>query len=327
MPATVTAGASFRAGLRSELLGTYKRMYESIRPRLEVAMGLDFPSDKRSEYYFYWESAPHMARWAYGNDMSEEGFKGIQFEVLNHRWAKAISWQSDDRADDQTRSLLDHARGLGESAALLDERVLWQIIEGTTDAQLLPTIPNAPDGTALHSGSGNARFGETNGNTTVVALATTDATARTGFWTAIGQMRGFQDIQGQPLLDPGAIDGPKLIAFEPGAEDSFTQAFLRELVNDGGTAGAGASNEILAAGHKVTLWSTQRCATTHHIVFLGGAIIKSVFSQLREGMGEVVATNQNSDLARQRDEESIRFKVRKGYGVALPYATMEWAAS
>jgi hypothetical protein len=295
-------------------------MYESLLPRLAIAMGLDFPSDKRSEYYFYWESAPHMARWAYGNDMSEEAFRGIQFEVTNHRWAKAISWQSDDRADDQTSSLMDHARGLGESAALLDERVLWQIIEGSTDRELLPSIPNAPDGISLHSGISTTRFGAgADGNTVDVTAVTTDQTARDAFWEMLGRARLFQDIQGQPLLDPSVLDGPKMIAYHPDDEPHFAGAFLRELVD---TGSAGVSNEIKAAGHQVTLWTTSRCANTHYIMFID-ALIKAVFSQLREGMQEVVATAQNSDVARQQDEESIRFKVRKGYGVALPYASVE----
>lgn len=326
MPAPVVAGSSFRGGLRSELLGTYARQYEGIRATLQGAMTMDIPSDKRAEFYFYWESAPHFARWAYGEPMSEESFKGIQFEVPNHRWAKAISWQADDLADDVTRSLLTHARGLGQSAAMIDERVFFQILLGSTDNDLLPSVPNAPDGSSLFAGTSSTRFGATDGNiVTATTTGVTEDEIRTNYWTARQRFRLFQDTKGQPLLNDGVVDGPALVIFNAANESTFAAAFQRSTfpVPSEASAGAGVSDEIAASGKTPTLRPTQRITDDDWFVFLTSVQLKPIFSQAREALREVIANMQNSDLARQFDEESIRFKMRKGYGVALPYGAIQ----
>lgn len=321
MPAEIAAGASFRGDLRNEVLTTYRRQYQVIQDRLSLAMALDFSSNKRSEFYFYWEAAPHIGRWAYGDTLPFEGFQGIQFEVQNHRWAKGISWFTDDREDDTTGSLMQQARGLGESAAWLDERVLFQFLNGSTDLDLVPSIPNAPDGLPIHSTT--ARFGSAD-NSTAGTIAD-ETNNRAAFWLVMNLWRTMEDGNSQPLLDPNVIDGTKLVIFDSSIEDAFAATFRREQIAvDLGTEGAGASDEIRGAGHKVILWSTSRVETaTEAFYFLGESQLKAVFSQLRSQLQEDTANASNSDIGRIEDKEYLRFKMRKGFGVALPYATVQ----
>ena len=79
----------------------------------------------------------------------------------------------------------------------------------------------------------------------------------------------------------------------------------------------------MAAGLTPILWPSQRITTDDMFTALTSAEIKAVFSQSRLPISEVIATMENSDLARQTDEESIRFKMRKGFGVAEPYALIQ----
>ena len=340
MPSPVVAGRSFIPGLRSELLGTYRRMYEAQRERLARVMNLDLPSTKRTEFYFFWQSAPHMVKWAYGEQMSEGGFKGVRFNITNVRWGRAISWQADDRADDQTNSLLDQARGLGQSAALLDERVLFQIMQGTTDADLLSDaggdpgnestaggVPNAPDGQALFSTTSDgsaARFGATGGNLLTGSALTTgplEASMRTDYWAVREQWGLMQDTEGQPLFNSQDLEGEVVFALAADNWEIATQAFQRSVIPvAAGSGGAGVTDELGARGLTPTIWPTQRITTDDFYSALASVGNRAVFSQSREGINEVIATMENSDIARQSDEESIRFKLRRGYGVAEPYA-------
>lgn len=340
MPSPVVAGRSFIPGLRAELLGTYRRMYEGQRDRLGRVMNLDLPSTRRTEFYFFWQSAPHMVRWAYGENMSEGGFKGVRFNITNVRWGRAISWQADDRADDQTNSLLQQARGLGESAALLDERVFFQILQGTTDGDLLTDssgttpgneetsggVPNAPDGQSLFSTTNDgsaARFGATGGNLltgTAITAGPTEATMRADYWAVREQFGLLQDTQGQPLFGSQVLEGEAVFILAADNWEIATQAFQRSIIP---VSSAGVSSELEAIGLTPTIWPSQRITTDDYFTGLASVPNRAVFSQSREGITEVIATMQNSDLARQSDEESIRFKVRKGYGVGEPYALIQ----
>lgn len=343
MPALVAAGRSFIPGLRAEMLGTYKRQYEAQREKLSVIMSMDLPSTKRTEFYFFWRSAPHIVKWAYGESMPESGFHGVRFNITNVRWGRAISWQADDRADDQTNSLMDQARGLGQSIGLLDERVALQIMQGTTDNDLLSDretgnspepgnentdggIPTAPDGQSLFSTTRdgtNARFGATNGNLltgTAVTTGPTESTMRADYWSAREQFALFQDTEGQPLLNPSIVRSQACFIFAANNWDTAAAAFQRSVIPE---SSAGVSNELNAEGLTPILWPTQRITTDDYFVGLSGVTLKALFSQNRQPIQEFVATKENSDLARQQDEESIRFKTRRGYGVAEPYALLE----
>ena len=341
MPSPVVAGRSFVPGLRAELLGTYRRMFESQRERLARAMALDLPSTRRTELYFFWLSAPHMVKWSYGETMSEGGFKGRRINITNVRWGRAISWQADDRADDQTNSLLDQARGLGQSAALLDERVLFQIMQGTSDADLLTDagadpgnedtaggVPNAPDGQALFSTTrdGSAdRFGASNGNLltgTALTAGPAESDMRTDYWSVREQYGLFQDTEGQPLFNSRDLESQVLFIFAMNNWEIASQAFQRSVIPDQ-AGGAGVSAELIAAGLAPLMWPSPRITTDDYFSALVGAPIRAIFSQSREPINEVIATMENSDIARQTDEESIRFKLRKGFGVAEPYAMIQ----
>lgn len=320
--APVIAGASFAAGLRSEFLSTYRRMLGEKRELLSRVMRLDIPSTRRTEDYFFWESAPHIRIWLRGDTMTAKSFKGVKFSITNFRWAHAIEWYNEDLQDDQTKSLLDHARGLGRSAAILDERVLFQLLREATDLDLLQAQPTAPDGSAIFAttAGGAARFGATNGNLLTGGGVASAAAIRTDYWAAVAQIKQFQDTEGQPLFDDDVTDGAYTVFYGAANEEVFAQAFLREIIQG---SSAGVSDEIRAAGKTPLLWSTQRITDNDWFLAASSAEVKPVFSQLREPMSEVIATMQNSDIARETGLESIRFKMRKGFGVSTPYAAVK----
>jgi Mu-like prophage major head subunit gpT len=318
MAQLVAAGGAFIAGLRAEALGTYRRSYQARRERLSKVMQLDIPSTLRTENYFYYQAAPYMVRWLRGETMQAKAFTGVRYSITNLRWARAIAWMNEDRADDQTGTLVDQARDLGRSAAGLDERVFFQILEAGTNTDLLPSIPNAPDGSALFLGS--TRFGVSAGNI-VTKSGTGIANVNTDFFTVLGTMRQFQDTEGQPLIDDTDIDGAVTVIAHSGAEEVFQKAF-KQTMQVASSGNAGVSNVLKDLARNVTLWLTGRLtgATSTWYQVLEGTPVRPVFSQMREPLQEYFADMSNSDRAKDTGEESIRFYTRKGYGIHLPYS-------
>lgn len=323
----IIAGAAFAAGLRTEFLSTYEPKYSGLAS-IENAMRRDVPSTRENEDFFYWNSSPRFVRWVRGETMPEKAFSGIAYNVVNYEWARAIPWHYADRSDDQTRSMVEVARGLGHSATLLDERVFFQIITAAADNDLLPAIPNAPDGAALYAttAGGAARFGATGGNIVTGSGVTTAESIRTDLFSAKARFLQFQDTESEVLLDESMIDSGLTIFFGAANVKVFAEAFRQSvtaLAASTAVSNAGVSNIVMDSGLKVTLKATARITDNDWFIFLDGMPVKPVFSMLREGLQDVTQTWQNSDETRRTGIESIRWWMRKGYGVNAAFGSIK----
>ncbi len=327
MGAPVIASPSFTAGIKTEFLRTYFRKYEGIRDALQKVMRLGLPSDKNQETYFHWESAPHVKRWIRGTTMPSKNFRGISYTATNYEWARSIPWHFADEQDDQTKSLPEAARELGKSFAILEERVFFQILTGSTDFDLLPSVPTAADGGNLFATtvSGSNRFGASSGNS-LTGTGTSQSQIETDFFSVMAQFRLFQDTEGQPLWDRGTLDGPVTIFFAAGGalELAFSAVFQREITHSViSSTGAGVSNVIKARGHQVRLVPTQRLTGNSWYAILEEADVKPIFSQLRQAPTEINWNMDNSDATRKTGYKEMGFYGRMGFGVATPYSAIK----
>lgn len=327
MPNPIIAGASFAPGLKTEFLRTYYRQYDGIRDEVARYMRLGLPSDKDQERYFFWESAPHMKRWIRGTPMSSKAFKGVTYTATNYEWARAVDWHFADEQDDQTKSMVDQARSLGQSFALLEERCFFQILTGGSDADLLPSVPTAPDGQNLFATTDgvSARFGATSGNS-LTGTGTSQAQINADFFSVMAQFRLFQDTEGQPLWDKRTLDAPVtlLIPANGTLMLAFGAVFQNQLTHSViSSTGAAISNVIKAMGFQVRLVFTQRLTGNSWYAVLEGADVKPTFSQLRQSPAEINANFDNSDVVRNTGFKGLGFYGRYGFGVSTPYAVVK----
>ena len=316
----VISGPMLTAGLRAEFADMYKTTYKGVADRLGKVMQLGLQSDKLTEIYGYYESAPYPRLWKRGDEISEKGFGSRQFTVSNYDWGRKVLWHKNDRADDQTRTLYDQARQAGANWATLPERIFFQILTGAADADLLPAVPLAPDGVALFSGA--ARFGVAAGNVVAGSGVATAAAIQTDFYAAMQRFLQFQDTEGQPLLQPEIIDGGAVLVFGAGNLEVFQKAFLQRTV-EAASLGSAPSNIILDSAFKVELWPTQRIADNDWFCFLKESPKKAIFQQLRQPLEVHEKTMDTSDSAASTKEEFIQWDSREGYGVVIPYGTVQ----
>lgn len=320
MPQTILTGSTLAAGIRSDFDNTYRQQWDGVEKFLSRVMQLDVPQSHLTETFGYRESLPAPKLWLRGDPIPTGGLGSKSFSVTAYDYARKITWHRNDRMDNKVGDLKSDAMSLATRFARLDSVAFAEILAGT--ASMLPAIPTAPDGQALFYGS--TRFGHANGNiytgTGVAAVGTIQA----DFFGVIGRFDAFQDTAGEPLYEP-SMDGGKYVIFVGSANRKlFNEAFVAENVHSVvSTTGAAVQNVVLASGEQVTLNFTPRITDNDWFVFREDAIVKPIFSTLREALRSADETEDNSDAARNTGLESVQFAIRKGYGLNLPYSVIK----
>ena len=318
---TVLTGETLAAGLVATFENTYRQSYDGVEPDLGDVMQINVPAATRTVTYAFRETMPYPERRAIGDAIPEESTGSKSFSVTNHEYAKRVSWYRRDRTDNQIGSLEADAAALGRNFASLDSRVLFELITGT--AELLPAIPNAPDGVGFFSatdGDGADRFNVSGGNTFTKA-GTTAAQITADFHKALGIFDQFQNTKGEPFFEASTASTSYTIYAPADLRENFTGAFKAELIQG---SSAAPSNTIIASGENVRLVFTMRLAGTGDwVIFRNDAPVKPTFSQQRAPIRAISATEENSDRARTEGIESVQFHVEKGWGLNVPFGAIK----
>lgn len=320
-----STGGVLTPGLRAEYKDAYSRKYKPQNELMSKVMRLDLRSDKAFEIYAYFKSAPYLARWERGQAIRQKAFDSVQFTVPNHRWGIRIEWHKDDEADDQTGSLLGRAREAGESEATLDERVFFQFLTGSTDLDLMPAIPNAPDGAALFAttdGAGAARFGVTGGNIIAGTSNPNSGDIRDMIFDAKKRFKRMLDTESQPLNPPEKIEAGMMLIHGPAMTQQVAEALQQAYpfqTTTNGSAAAAPSNILIDSGAKIQSWNSVRITDNALYMVLTQGTTKPIFRQEREAFYETPADMANSDHTRDTYQRYMQWTGRRGYGIMLPF--------
>lgn len=338
MAQNVIAGSVLSGFIRTEFTRTYQRMITDVNARLRNVMQFGVPSSRLQETYAYFTAPAHPQRWVRGEDIHEQPFEDVTFNVVNYDWGQRIRWHRNDREDDQTASLLQQARSVGTGFALLRERIFFQILTNSTDAALLPAVPNAPDGASFFAttAGGSNRFGVSGGNIVTGSGVSTAQDVRNDVYNGIERFHQFQDGEGQPLWPEALLDRGYTLIYNVANDQLVKEALVQSRTlqhiagstiegsaGTGENVGAAVTNIIMDAGMSLTLWPTQRISDNDMFLFANGSPIKAVFEQMRRPLTESVATAENSDQSRDTKEEYVQWDERFGVGLALPYQAIQ----
>ena len=317
----VIAGNVLAAGLNDRWKATYEGALASY-PWLDKIMDRTPTSDKRTETYAYFKSAPQLERKPDGQAIASENFDADSYSVSNFEVEKRIPWRIKDRQDDQTKSLMTHVEMLARDAATYDARIAGQMLSAGTDIALLESVPNAPDGGAIFAttAGGAARFGVTDGNLLTGSGVSNPDQITTDMFAVIAQYQLMQDTKGRRLWNDLVLSGEYFVLYAPSAANSlnFTKAFKQMIVaSTAGAAGAGVSNPITATGLNITPMPFFYYSGGDWTVHLADAPIKALFKQTRIPFYTTYSVEENSDEARNEGVEAFYVKGRLGYGANL----------
>ena len=327
---SVIASQVLANGLRTEFSDTYLAIQNrQADSRLALVMDLGIGATNRVHEFAYFEAAPHMEQWVRGTTIPTDAFGSVQFSVPVYTWGRRVPWHADDKDDDQTQSLYDMARMAGSSAALLPERMFFDLISSSTGT--LPAVPTAPDGAAFFAttdGGGGNRFGVSSGNLLTGTGVGSVSAIRTDYYNAIEQWKQYQDGKGQPLLADEAIDSGVIIVHSAADTEAMEETFLQRRqgeVYGSNTAAAKPTNLVQGASRNVTLWGSQRLATGDWYMFLKNPPKKATFLLDRQGVQEESSLRgeNNGDHTRNTGEEYVQWHRRAGAGIALPFGAIK----
>lgn len=329
MPAALLSSV-LANGLRADFDDTYSKIRNrQSDSRLSQVMDLGIGADNRQHEFGYIEAAPHMEYWRRGESIPTDAMGSVSFEVPVHNWARRVRWHKDDRKDDRTQSLYTMAQMAGESAALLPERMFFDVLTNSTG--VMPVVPLAPDGAAMFAATagGSARFGVTGGNLISGSGVATTAAILNDYYGAIVRWLNMQDGKGQPMFSAETIDAGILLLHSATDTEAMETAFLqkRQGVVLGTDAGTTPTNVVQDASRNVSLWGTSRLGSGTWYAFLKAAPKLPTFYMDREGVVELASLegDNNSDYTRDTGFEYVQWEMRSGAGIALPYAAIKVA--
>lgn len=316
---------AFRADLQTTFVTTYEKQAVAS-PKLSAFMALDVPSDKRAEIYGYPESMPTIDRWERGEPIPREESRIVTYEIFNEDWGKAFEYHENDLDDLKLIEGRTWVRGLAKRAGQVPERVAFQLIDGTTNAKLLPSIPLAPDGAALFAATagGAARFGVTGGNIVTGNGYSGAAIRATLMGLVIPRFMAFKDTKSEPLLDQSQIENRLVILANSDYYEGFAEAFSQAITRSDGPAGsAGVTNIVMDSGLTIELWLTQRKSVDNWIVVAPNAGPPPLVWQKRAAVRTIDEDRTNSDRARNTKQNSFQVDFRAGAGMNLPFAAIQ----
>jgi len=297
------------------MLDTYDVEYEASREMLAKFTDFVTSAPDRESKYVYFESVPALKYQPYDTPISVGSYTSVQYTVENYIYSTRIPWSKWDEADDQTNAMLNHAEDIGSRAAQIIEELVFQVINGTTDADLLQSIPNAADGSALVITS--TRFGRSGGNSVAGATPTTDALAITRFYSALQVFTEFQDTEGKKLHSGAKIKAAQCILLTNELDRAvWESAFINTQID--GSAG-GKSNVLQLSGKNPDMEFNTLIDDSKAFVALKSGK-PAMLVQERTPFSTVRADDNNSDTARDIGQHSLQGEMRVGIGANVPYS-------
>lgn len=275
----------------------------------------------------YWEAPGEAKIWPDNQARSYQGMKSQSFTVATKRWQDSIEWKISTKEDDRTRTLPQVARQKGATFGRIPRRVFFQMLLGSTDTDLLPAVPNAPDGAAVASatdGDGNDRFSLSGGNVETGGGVATVAAIKTDFFQAISRFSRFKNSGGVYVFDESVFDGGFIIYFNPANMEVFADAFTGKLVPS--IAGTASQDNVIAQKYQIELRPAPEITDNDWFIFLRNPPEGKkpfVWTGARPVNIVPFGKDTGSDRARDYDIEGFTMDSRWGFGPGLPWCLVK----
>src|SRR3990167_5935778 len=137
----INAAALLARGLKTDFMTVYDDAVARTNKKLGLLMDLNKQSDGAYEDYVHPQDVGRFKRKPKHEAVPTSSYRYLSWRTVNHTWADAAEWHSEDQDDDQTKMLPDQVRGMGKAAGEVPDRIHWQLRLGSANHDLLPAIP------------------------------------------------------------------------------------------------------------------------------------------------------------------------------------------
>ena len=124
-------GQLLRAGVQE----TFNDIYQAVEVTYTAAVR-EVASNKRQEFYAPLERVGFPKRVGAQDFFPETNFKGLDIELINHKYGMMLSFERELLDDDMTGQVVQRASQLGENARIYEEAYVWARLLNDTTASL-----------------------------------------------------------------------------------------------------------------------------------------------------------------------------------------------
>lgn len=313
-------GAALAAGLHSDFESMYRQTYDNVLQGIGDIMDLTRSTDLLTTTFAHRQTAPYPRRRPKGAAPFIEGMDAVAASVTAYDYNATVSWHRNDRMDNQIGDIRTDAMQAGAHFASIPSFVAVEFMTATAD--LLPAIPNCPDGVGLFSATDGAsadRFGISGGNL-YTGTGTTGAQIRADVFGAIERQATFQNTKGKPFFLPSIQATRYIIYYSATLQENYATAFQADIVQ--GTS-AGISNVARAANLQLDLRPTADITDNDAFIFRTDTPVPPLYMLTREPLRSTESTEENSDEARKTGNEALQFDARMGFGCNVPFGAIK----
>lgn len=293
---TVLAGPALARKIRPEFFKSWEDLYKMQNDRIGRFCKMGLSADDFQSLFGFGETPVYPSYTPWGEAPKTDPHEYRTFTATQKRWTAEVLWKTRDARYSNLGSIEADAREAGENWGTLFERVMFQLFLGTADPELMPFIPNAPDGAPIFSetdGDSNDRFGLSGGNIESSVTFSTGNGLRDGLFAAIERMLQFLNPRDQPSVNDAVIESSEIIFIAPVSRlQQLKEAFSQNLVAIGpntSTSNAAVTNLVMDSGYKVLVWPTIRLTTDTAFVISTGVHKPDTRPLLTELIGEPVS--------------------------------------
>lgn len=323
-----------RADFQEQFISTWKANQENYSGFVDFAK----PSDGAYTIYGAWKSAPHATRWPRGTPRGSKGMDSVSYQVVNHDFKNGVTAHENDVKDARIDAK-KAAQAAGDNCARIPIKIFYQIDGAQTNVLLLPSLPNAPDGSPLHyatDGNGDDRFGVSGGNVKSGSGVASGSAIQADYAAGIVRAKSFLDTEGEPFFDDNLERmGITIVA---GIDNYFVlkKAFEQDrtvvVVSSSGVEGATSSvvgatsptNPIKDLGLTPLRIITNPYKTGNSwSMYFHAAPVKPIFQQIREAMNYTEVNRFNNSDCFQQKTVGWHWDWREGWGVNYPIGTVK----
>jgi hypothetical protein len=146
-----TAGALNGAIVRNSFFRSLQKEAEQRKPYLDILFAEGRRSQGAQELYGQVADNVIWRRWKKGEDRTFDAGREFFYTIIMYEWQANIHFHKNDRLDDRTGTFQRLLSSASRNYFSLFNDVAIQLLEGQTNLDLLPSIPNSYYGISLIS--------------------------------------------------------------------------------------------------------------------------------------------------------------------------------